>query len=97
MTKEYICTLKYIMAIEKFDLSCDFTKKHSDKFFIQMNINVLEKKICWKINFNWKMTRNMLEAFVLKSILYVYQNVKCNQRKIASKIYPKIIHFSCLK
>lgn len=45
MIKEYICTLKYIMAIEKFDLSCDFTKKYSNKFFIQMNINALKKKI----------------------------------------------------
>jgi len=31
------------------------------------------------------MTRFMLEAFVSKSILYVYQNARWNQRKIAPK------------
>jgi hypothetical protein len=31
----------------------------------------------------------LLEAFVLKSILYVYQNARSNQRKNVPKIYPK--------
>jgi hypothetical protein len=39
----------------------------------------------------------MLEAFVSKSILYVYQNAKWNQRKIDYKIIqdvpPKKRHF----
>jgi len=32
----------------------------------------------------------MLEAFVSKSILYVYQNVRWNQIKIVPKIYQNI-------
>jgi hypothetical protein len=35
------------------------------------------------------MTRIMLEAFVSKSILYVYQNVEWNQGKNAPKYTPK--------
>ncbi len=38
----------------------------------------------------------MLEAFVSKSILYVYQNARKNQRKNAPKkykMYPKKVHF----
>jgi len=58
-----------------------FHKKHLDKFFIQMNISVLKKPFCWKNILFWKMTRIMLEAFVLKSILYVYQHARWNQRK----------------
>jgi hypothetical protein len=49
------------------------------------------------------MTRIMLEAFVSKSILHVYQITRCNQKKLPSKytkIYqniPKNSTFSCLK
>jgi len=39
------------------------------------------------------MRRIMLEAFVLKSILYVYQSARWNQRKIAPKIYQNILKF----
>jgi len=39
----------------------------------------------------------MLEVFISKSILYVYQNVKWNQIKIGPKIYPQKNTFSCLK
>jgi hypothetical protein len=42
----------------------------------------------------------MLEAFVSKSILYIYQNAKWNQRKIApryTQISPPKDAFFCLK
>jgi len=67
-----------------------FHKKHLDKFFIQMNRSVLKKNNLLKIIFIWKMTRSMLEAFVSKSILYVHQNARWNQRKIAPKIKQNI-------
>jgi len=35
------------------------------------------------------MTRIMLKAFAPKFILYVYQNIKWNQKQIAPKIYPQ--------
>ncbi len=70
-----------------------FHKKHLGKFFIQTSINVLKTNIMLKFTFIWKMTRIMLEAFVLKLILYVYQNNRWNQRKTTPKIYPKRIHF----
>jgi hypothetical protein len=44
---------------------------------------------CVEILFG-KLRRIMLEAFVLKSILYVYQNTKWNQRKITPKLYKNI-------
>jgi hypothetical protein len=84
------------IIIKKFGL-CNFTKKHLNKFFIQMSINVLKKTFCWKFTFIWKMTRIMLEAFASKFILYVYQNIKWNQKQIAPTIYPKKKTFSCLK
>jgi len=65
-----------------------FSKTNLDKFFIQKNCkNVLKKKKKnWKNIFIWKIIRTMLEAFVSKSILHVYQNARWNQRKIAPKI-----------
>jgi hypothetical protein len=58
----------------------------------------VEKTFCWKIIFIWKITRIMLEAFVSNFILYVYQNAKWNQRKIAPQIIQNIpqIYFICL-
>jgi len=41
------------------------------------------------------MTRIMLETFVSKSILYVYQNAKWSFKKIATKIYPPKNTSSC--
>jgi hypothetical protein len=35
------------------------------------------------------MTKTMLEAFVSKSILYVYQNARWNQRKIDPQNIPQ--------
>jgi kynurenine formamidase len=67
-----------------------FHKKHLDKFFIQTSISVLKKTLCWKLTFIWKMTIIMLEAFVLKLILYVYQNTRWNQRKTTPKIYQML-------
>jgi hypothetical protein len=68
-----------------YDFTCNwkiwlmwFHKKHLDKFLIQVSMCVEKKTFCWKITFVWKMTRIMLEDFVLKSILYVYQNVGWN-------------------
>jgi hypothetical protein len=55
----YWISIDCTISIEKFD-SCDFIKKHLNKFFIQMNISVLKKIFCWKITFIWKMTRIML-------------------------------------
>jgi hypothetical protein len=68
-----------------------FHKKHLDKFFIRISKSVLKKNIFLKIIFIWKMTRIMLEAFVLESILYVYQNAKWNERKFAPKIYQNVL------
>jgi hypothetical protein len=67
-----------------------FHIKYLDKFFIQMSI--LSVIFCWKFTFVWKMIKNLLEAFVSKCILYVYQNVRWSQRKIApkyTKMYPQ--------
>jgi hypothetical protein len=53
---------------------------------------------CWKVTFFLKMIKIMLEAFVLKSILYVYQNARWILRN-APKIYqnkPQKVFF-CLK
>jgi hypothetical protein len=74
-----------------------FPQKPVDKFFIQTNISVLKKIFCWKITLIWKMTRMMLEDFVSKSILYIYQNTRWNQRKTTPKIYLQKSTFSCLK
>jgi hypothetical protein len=43
------------------------------------------------IFFIWKIIGIMLHAFVSKSILYVYQNVRWNQRKHASKIILNVL------
>ncbi len=44
-----------------------------------------------KISFErWQ--KNMLEACLSKSIVYVYQNARCNQRKNAPKIYQNNIY-----
>ncbi len=67
-----------------------FHKKHLDKFFIQTSISVLKTFIILKFTFIWKMTRIMLEAFVLKLILYVYQNSKWNLKKTTPNIYQNI-------
>jgi hypothetical protein len=69
------------------------SQKPLDKFFIQANISLLKKTFCWGINFIWKMTKIMLEAFVSKYILYVYQNVTQSFLKTTPKIYPKNKHF----
>jgi hypothetical protein len=74
-----------------------FHKKYMDKFFIQINISVLKKNILLKNYFQLKMKRIMLDAFVSKSILYVYQNARWNQGKIVPKIYQKESTFYCLK
>jgi len=82
------CTIS--ITIEKID-SCDFTKKSKQIFHSNEHIKRIEKtKFVKKITFIWKMTRIMLEAFVSKSILYVYQNARWNQRKIAPQIYQNI-------
>jgi len=47
---------------------------------------MLKKNKIWKIIFKWKITKFMLKAIVSKSILYVYQNVRWNQKK---KMPPK--------
>jgi hypothetical protein len=39
------------------------------------------------------MTKIMLEAFVSKSILYVYQNENETKEKLPPKTTQKIIHF----
>jgi hypothetical protein len=74
-----------------------FHKKHLGKFFIQTNINVLKKTFCWKITSIWKMKKNILEAFVSKSILYAYQNIGWNQKKKLPQNIPKYnqkkVHF----
>jgi hypothetical protein len=63
-----------------------FHKKHLDKFFTQTNISVLkEKHFVWEITFIWKITRMILEAFVSKSILYVYQNARWKFDKLPPK------------
>jgi hypothetical protein len=67
-----------------------FNKKNPKKFFIQTSTSVLKKNILLKIYFHLKMTRIMLEDFISKIILYVYQNARWIQRKIAPKIYQNI-------
>jgi len=65
-----------------------FHKKHLDKFFIQMSISMLKNTFCWKFTFIWKMTIIILEVFLSKPILYVYQNTSWNNLKTTPKIYP---------
>jgi hypothetical protein len=66
------CTIPII--IEKFDL-CDFTKKSKQVFHLNEH-KCVEKNILLKSYFHLKMTRIMLEVFISKFNLYVYQNAK---------------------
>jgi hypothetical protein len=67
-----------------------FHKKDLNKVFIQMSISVLKKNILLKNYFYLKMTRIMLYTFVSKTILFIYQNTRWNQRRLAPKIYQNI-------
>jgi hypothetical protein len=57
------CTIS--ITIEKFE-SCDFTKKHLDKFFIQTNISVLKKNILLRNYFHLKDEKNYVEGLYIK-------------------------------
>jgi hypothetical protein len=96
----YWISIDCTISIEKFD-SCDFIKKHLNKFFIQMNISVLKKIFCWKITFIWKMTRIMLlESLCIKihfiSLSKCYMKSKKNYPQDIPRYTPKKT-FSCLK
>jgi len=71
------CTI--LVPYEKLHF-CDFTKKYLDEIFHSNKYKCVEKQINWQISVIWKITRIMLEVFVSKFILYVYQHVKENQR-----------------
>jgi hypothetical protein len=76
------------------------SQKNMDKVFYSNKHNYVEKANCWEITFIWKITKIVLEAFVSKSILFVYQNTKWNQRNPTPKIILNILKkrtFSCLK
>jgi hypothetical protein len=67
-----------------------FHKKHLDKFFIQKSISVLKKYILLKKYFHLKDDNNYVGGLCIKSILYVYQNARWNQRKPTPKIYQNM-------
>jgi hypothetical protein len=57
--------LYHSITIEKFD-SCNFKKKHLDKFFIEMNINMLKKNILLKNYFHLKEDKNYVGGLWVK-------------------------------
>jgi hypothetical protein len=67
------------------------SQKNMDKVFYSNKHNYVEKTNCWEIAFIWKITKIVLEAFVSKSILFVYQNAKWNQRNPTPKIILNIL------
>jgi hypothetical protein len=74
------------------------SQKTFGQIFYSNEHQCVEKKTyCWKITFIWKTTIIMSKAFTSKFILYVYWNVKWNQREIAPKKYPPKKTFFCLK
>ncbi len=81
------CTISII--IEKVD-SCDFTKTYGQMFYLNEHKCVEKNHFVEKLPSFEKMTRIMLDAFVSKSILYVYQNARWNRRKTIPKIYQNI-------
>jgi hypothetical protein len=83
------CTIS--ITIEMFD-SCDFSKK-SKQIFHSNERKCVEKTHLVKRLLSFERWQELLQAFVSKSIFYVYQNARWNQRKIAPKLYPKKIHF----
>jgi len=63
-------------------------------------------KVCWKNTITYKVTKNVLKALCQKSILYVFQNVRWNERKCAPILIqnahpcffflPKMYHYNMI-
>jgi hypothetical protein len=93
---EYELIVPFQLQLKKF--THVISQKTSRQVFHSNEYKCVEKKtFCWKITSIWTVTKIILEVFVSKSILYVYQNVKWNQRKKfpqnIPKYNPKKIHF----
>jgi hypothetical protein len=80
------CTIS--ITIEKFD-SFDFTKTYGLVFYLNEHKCVEKNHFVEKLP-SLKDDKIMFEAFVSKSILYVYQNARWNQWKTTPKIYQNI-------
>jgi len=63
-------------------------QKTSGQVFHSNEHKCVEKHILLENVFHLKYDKNYVQGLYIKSILYVYQNAKCNLKKIAPKIYP---------
>jgi len=72
-------------------LTLVISQKTSEQIFHEHKC--VEKKHFVKRLLSFERWQELLQAFVSKSILYIYQNARWNQRKIAPKLYPKKVHF----
>jgi hypothetical protein len=67
----------------------DFTKKHIDKFFIQMNISVLKKNSLLKIYFHLKDDKNYVGQFCIKIHFICLSKGKMKILKNCTQNIPK--------
>jgi hypothetical protein len=74
-------------------LICVISQKTFEQVFHSNEHKCVEKKHFVIKLLSFEKWEELLQPFVSRSILYVYQNARWNQRKISPKLYPKKIYF----
>jgi hypothetical protein len=70
--------------------SCDFIKKIGWGCSFKQTWMCEYIKVCWKNTIMWKVTKIVLKILCKQFILYVYQNIRWNEKIFAPKIIQNV-------